>query len=38
MLGGAEVLLDEVELAGSPPTVIRRAGLEVTESPHDHEH
>lgn len=28
MLGGAEVLLDEVEIAGSPPMVIRRAGLE----------
>lgn len=38
MLGGAEVLLDEVELAGDPPTVIRRAGLEVTESAHEHEH
>jgi hypothetical protein len=30
------VLLDEVELAGSPPTVIRRAGLEVAETPHEH--
>jgi len=25
-----------VELAGSPPTVIRRAGLEVAEAPHEH--
>jgi hydrogenase nickel incorporation protein HypA/HybF len=38
MLGGAEVLLDEIELSGSPPTVIRRAGLEVEEPPHEHEH
>jgi hydrogenase nickel incorporation protein HypA/HybF len=38
MLGGAEVLLDEVELAGTPPTVIRRAGMEVVEPPHEHDH
>jgi hypothetical protein len=38
MLGGAEVLLDEVELAGDPPTVIRRAGMEVVEPPHEHAH
>ncbi len=38
MLSGAEVLLDEVELAGTPPTVIRRAGLEVSEPPHEHDH
>jgi hydrogenase nickel incorporation protein HypA/HybF len=38
LLGGGEVLLDEVELAGDPPTVIRRAQTEVVEPPHDHGH
>ena len=38
MLSGAEVLLDEVELAGDPPTVIRRAATEVVEPEHDHDH
>lgn len=38
MLSGAEVLLDEVELAGTPPTVIRRTRTEVTEPPHGHDH
>jgi hydrogenase nickel incorporation protein HypA/HybF len=38
VLGGGEVLLDEVELAGDPPTVIRRAGAEIVEPPHDHDH
>ena len=38
VLGGGEVLLDEVELAGDPPTVIRRARTEVVEPPHDHDH
>lgn len=38
MLSGAEVLLDEVELAGDPPIIIRRPGTEIVEPPHEHEH
>jgi hypothetical protein len=35
---GAVVLVDEVELGGDPPTVLRRPGSEVIEPPHDHPH
>ena len=35
---GATVLVDEVELVGDPPTVLRRPGAEVTEPPHEHHH
>jgi hydrogenase/urease nickel incorporation metallochaperone HypA len=35
---GATVLVDEVELAGDPPTVLRRPGSEVIEAPHDGPH
>ncbi len=38
MLGGGEVLLDEVELAGDPPTIIRRPGTEIVEPEHEHDH
>jgi hypothetical protein len=37
-LPGAVVLVDEVELAGDPPTVLRRPGSEVVEPPHDSDH
>jgi hypothetical protein len=37
-VSGATVLVDEVELAGDPPTVLRRPGSEVVEPPHDHPH
>lgn len=35
-VAGATVLVDEVELDGDPPTVLRRPGSEVIEPPHDH--
>lgn len=35
---GATVLVDEVELGGDPPTVLRRPGSEVIEPPHEHAH
>ena len=35
---GATVLVDEVELDGDPPTVLRRPGSEVVEPPHEHSH
>jgi len=35
---GATVLVDEVELAGDPPTVLRRPGSEVIEAQHDGAH
>jgi hypothetical protein len=35
---GIEVLVDEVELAGDPPTVLRRPGAPVVEPPHVHAH
>jgi len=35
---GITVLVDEVELDGDPPTIVRRPGSEVTESPHAHLH
>jgi hypothetical protein len=35
---GDTILVDEVEIAGQPPTVIRRPGAEVVEAPHDHAH
>lgn len=35
---GATVLVDEVELAGDPPTIVRRPGSEVAETPHAHPH
>jgi len=38
VLSGTEVLLDEVELAGSPPTIIRRSGTQIAEPPHEHTH
>jgi Hydrogenase/urease nickel incorporation, metallochaperone, hypA len=37
-VSGAIVLVDEVELAGDPPTVLRRPGAEVVEAPHDGPH
>jgi hypothetical protein len=37
-VSGATVLVDEIELDGDPPTVLRRPGSEVVESPHDHPH
>jgi hydrogenase/urease nickel incorporation metallochaperone HypA len=37
-VAGATVLVDEVELEGDPPTVLRRPGSEVIEPPHDHPH
>ncbi|HEY6470070.1 MAG TPA: hydrogenase maturation nickel metallochaperone HypA [Candidatus Dormibacteraeota bacterium] len=33
---GVTVLVDEVELDGNPPTVLRRPGSEVIEPPHQH--
>jgi hypothetical protein len=35
---GAIVLVDEVELDGDPPTILRRPGAPVVEPPHDHQH
>jgi Hydrogenase/urease nickel incorporation, metallochaperone, hypA len=35
---GVTVLVDEVELDGIPPTILRRPGAEVVEPPHDHAH
>jgi hypothetical protein len=35
---GITVLVDEVELGGDPPTVLRRPGSEVVEPPHDSDH
>jgi Hydrogenase/urease nickel incorporation, metallochaperone, hypA len=35
---GATVLVDEVELAGDPPIVLRRPGSEVIEAPHGGPH
>jgi Hydrogenase/urease nickel incorporation, metallochaperone, hypA len=35
---GLTVLVDEVELDGDPPTIVRRPGSEVTESQHAHLH
>jgi hypothetical protein len=32
------VLVDEVELGGDPPTILRRPGAPVVEPPHPHEH
>lgn len=37
-VAGAVVLVDEVGLAGDPPTTLRRPGAEVVEAPHDHPH
>jgi hypothetical protein len=37
-VSGATVLVDEIELDGDPPTVLRRPGSEVVEPPHDHPH
>ena len=38
VIPGIEVLVDEVELAGDPPTILRRPGASVAEPPHAHEH
>lgn len=38
LVPGIEVLVDEVELGGDPPTVLRRPGAEVVEPPHAHGH
>ncbi len=35
---GVTVLIDEVELGGDPPMVLRRPGAEVVEPPHAHAH
>jgi hypothetical protein len=35
---GMTVLVDEVELAGDPPTILRRPGSEVVEPVHTHMH
>jgi hypothetical protein len=35
---GVTVLVDEVELDGNPPTILRRPGAEIVEAPHDHPH
>jgi hypothetical protein len=35
---GASVLVDEVELDGDPPVVLRRPGAPVVERPHEHPH
>ncbi|HEY4869173.1 MAG TPA: hydrogenase/urease maturation nickel metallochaperone HypA [Candidatus Dormibacteraeota bacterium] len=35
---GSVLLVDEIELDGDPPTVIRRPGSEVVEPPHEHPH
>ena len=36
LVRGATVLVDEVELAGEPPTIMRRRGAEIVEPPHSH--
>jgi hydrogenase nickel incorporation protein HypA/HybF len=33
---GVQVLVDEVELDGDPPSILRRPGAEVVEPPHEH--
>ena len=33
---GDTILVDEVEIAGDPPVVLRRPGAEVVEAPHEH--
>jgi hypothetical protein len=38
LVPGIEVLVDEVELEGDPPTVLRRPGAPVVEPPHVHAH
>jgi hypothetical protein len=35
---GGHVLVDEVELDGDPPTILRRPGAPVVEPPHEHAH
>jgi Hydrogenase/urease nickel incorporation, metallochaperone, hypA len=35
---GVTVLVDEVELAGDPPTILRRPGSDVLEPAHAHTH
>ena len=35
---GVSVLVDEVELDGEPPTILRRPGAPVVEPPHHHAH
>lgn len=35
---GDRVLVDEVEVGGETPEVIRRSDAEVVETPHDHPH
>ena len=35
---GVNVLVDEVELVGDPPTILRRPGAPIVEPPHDHAH
>jgi hypothetical protein len=37
-IAGITVLVDEVELGGDPPTILRRPGSEVIEPPHDGPH
>jgi hypothetical protein len=38
LVPGIEVLVDEVELEGDPPTILRRPGAPVVEPPHTHAH
>ena len=38
VVSGVNVLVDEVELVGDPPTVLRRPGAPIVEPPHDHIH
>lgn len=35
---GVDVLVDEVELEGKPPTILRRPGAQVVEAQQDHIH
>jgi hypothetical protein len=35
---GVDVLVDEVELDGDPPTILRRPGAQVVETQHDQIH
>jgi len=35
---GVDVLVDEVELDGDTPTILRRPGAPVVEAQHDHRH
>jgi hypothetical protein len=37
-ISGITVLVDEVELGGDPPTILRRPGVEVEEPGHAHTH